>query len=101
MDCGSLKEWMLPCFYKAFLGIDCPLCGFQRSFLLLIEGNFKASFLMYPPLFPVLLFIGIALFWLFSNKKSATQLIKISVYIILLLVGLNYCFNLFLKVFST
>lgn len=51
------QSHMLPCAYKAIFGIDCPVCGFQRSLLLLLKGDFKSSFLMYPPLLPFLALI--------------------------------------------
>ena len=52
---------MLPCMSKALFGVDCPLCGFQRSFWLLVEGRFTESFSMYPPLIPVILLLVLAL----------------------------------------
>lgn len=49
---------MLPCLNKKFLGIECMGCGLQRSFSLLIQGEFVAAFKMYPAIYPlVLLFI--------------------------------------------
>jgi len=48
---------MLPCPYKQLFGIDCPTCGCQRALLFLLKGDFKSSFLMYPPLLPVLMLL--------------------------------------------
>lgn len=48
---------MLSCPYKYLTGIDCPGCGIQRSFLLLIKGEFIQSFLLYPALIPLLIMI--------------------------------------------
>lgn len=64
---------LLPCAWKDLFGICCPLCGFQRSVLLLLKGEVMNSFLMFPPLFPMLialcvLFIG---YWT-KNKKLKT-----------------------------
>jgi len=50
-----LQEHMFPCFYKQAFGISCPMCGFQRSIIELIKGNFIESFLQFPALFPLLL----------------------------------------------
>lgn len=55
---------MLSCSYNKLLGVDCPGCGFQRSLILLLSGEFKESFLMFPALIPFLgmiLFLGIHL----------------------------------------
>jgi len=46
---------MLPCAYKSLFGIDCPGCGFQRSFIALLQGNFTESFRLYPATIPVLI----------------------------------------------
>jgi len=49
--------FLFPCAYKSLFGIECPICGFQRSFIYLLEGRFSDSFHMYPPLIPFLLFL--------------------------------------------
>lgn len=51
----------MPCGYKRYLGFDCPFCGSQRSVLLLLQGRFRESFLLFPALLPLALtpiFIG-------------------------------------------
>jgi len=35
---------MLPCLSKQILGIDCLGCGFQRSIVLLFQGQFIDAF---------------------------------------------------------
>ena len=51
---------MLPCLSKQLLGMECPGCGLQRSVALLLSGQLWESFLMYPGLFPMLLFFAFA-----------------------------------------
>jgi len=79
-----LEHHMLPCLSKKYFGMECPGCGMQRSFIELLKGNFQESFLLYPPLLPVLamvifLFIqlrfrfvngGKYLLWLFSFNAA-------------------------------
>lgn len=61
---------MIPCVSKTLFGIDCLGCGFQRAVVLLFNGEFKASFLLYPALFPLLLFFGtIGLHFIHSSKN--------------------------------
>ena len=61
---------MLPCLSKTLFGIECLGCGFQRSFLLLIQGDFEGAFKMYPAIFTTLFFLGIlALNWIDSNRN--------------------------------
>ena len=39
---------LLPCAYKQLFGFSCPLCGFQRSMLLLWDGQVQASLIQFP-----------------------------------------------------
>lgn len=48
---------MLPCSWKRYLGIECPSCGAQRSFLELVQGEVVDSFLLFPALIPLLIVI--------------------------------------------
>ncbi len=45
------------CFWKDNFGMECPGCGFQRAFNLLLEGKFWESIQMYPALIPMLLLV--------------------------------------------
>lgn len=59
----------MPCGYKQYLGFDCPFCGSQRSVLLLLQGRFRESFLMFPALLPL------AVTPLFIGRKSALHIV--------------------------
>ncbi len=48
---------MIDCSFKKYLGVDCLGCGFQRSFQLLLEGQFIESIKMFPALLPLLITI--------------------------------------------
>ena len=68
-----LETHQLPCIFKAVTHIDCPGCGIQRSFILLIKGDITASFLLYPALIPILLlftFLGVQLIARFSKGAA-------------------------------
>lgn len=54
---ADLENYMLPCLNKKFLGFECMGCGLQRSFSLLLQGEFLASFKMYPAIYPLLLLL--------------------------------------------
>jgi hypothetical protein len=58
---NRLQDFLLPCPFKYLTGIDCPGCGFQRSLIALLQGNFQKSFLIYPPIIPLL---AISAWWL-------------------------------------
>ncbi|QRM91043.1 DUF2752 domain-containing protein [Lacinutrix sp. WUR7] len=50
---------MLPCLNKKLFGMDCPGCGMQRSIALVVQGDFKAAFYMYPAIFTIILMVVI------------------------------------------
>ncbi len=67
------EKYMLPCLSKQLFGIDCPGCGLQRSVALLLQGEFAASFLMYPGLLPMAALFGfLALNRLVPFRKANT-----------------------------
>ncbi len=41
----GLPQYPLPpsCFSRTYLGVDCPGCGLTRSFILLAQGDLRAS----------------------------------------------------------
>ena len=92
-----LMNWLraheLPCTYKALFGIDCPLCGFQRSILFLISGDFHQSLRQYPPLIPMLLyavFLGIIFF---GKREKQFRAIKAASIIMLIMISVNYIYK--------
>ena len=50
-----LQAHLLACPFKELTGYDCPGCGFQRSFLALVQGNLTESFHYYPATIPLLI----------------------------------------------
>lgn len=74
---------MLPCALKTIFGIDCPICGFQRAFILLLQGRFVDSFKMYPPLLPCLLFMVIIAIYCIRRQAIKPRLLWLSSYILL------------------
>ena len=86
----DLKDYMLPCLSKTFFGIECLGCGFQRSFLFLINGNFIDAFKMYPAIFTLL---GLFLFILINFKKKfkhSKKIISRLAYLNLSIMIINY-----------
>ncbi len=56
--------------------MDCPGCGFQRSFFALLEGDLQRSFHLYPATVPLLLTFAIAVPANYFMKKEPSWLIK-------------------------
>lgn len=87
---------MLPCAYKELFGIDCPTCGAQRSFVLLLEGDLPGSFFMYPPLIPVLI---LAMLWgltFFKKGIINSKFLKNFSWTVLSIVIANYIVHFFI-----
>ncbi len=70
-----LQQHQLPCLFRQLTHIDCPGCGMQRSFLLLLGGDVAGSIRMYPALIPVLLLFGLLiLHGIFKFRRGAAIL---------------------------
>lgn len=77
MKLEDLQNFMLPCLSKTLFGIECLGCGFQRSLLLLFQGQFKAAFEMYPAIFTSLIFIASLLLNAVHKKGNYSKAIVI------------------------
>lgn len=66
---------MLPCLSKQVLGLECPGCGLQRAVALLLSGQVADSFLMYPGLYPMMLFFGFAALDHFVGFRRGARII--------------------------
>lgn len=85
-----LENHLLPCQLKAILGIDCPLCGTQRSFIQLLKGDFAGSFSIYPPLIFVLIYLVILALYLSKVKWINRKRLDISSITLLSIIFINY-----------
>ena len=52
-----MEEYMIPCMSKSLFGIECPGCGAQRAFALMIKGEFADAFFMFPAIYTTLIFL--------------------------------------------
>ena len=84
----SLSNWlqnhMLPCAYKQIFGLNCPMCGFQRSLIELLKGNVFESIIIFPALLPLIFSFSIYALLRIRKRPKA-----ISVFQILLLFDLT------------
>jgi hypothetical protein len=91
----ALEKYMIPCLSKTLFGVECLGCGFQRSLLLLFQGNFTASFQMYPALFTSLLFLGLLSFHFFYKGVISQKVILIVAFINVVLMITGYFYKHF------
>jgi hypothetical protein len=81
---------MLPCLNKKLFGLDCLGCGFQRSLLHVIKGDFVAAFNVYPAIYTLII---MAIFLILNLKfkfKSGKKIIIIFVIINILIIITSY-----------
>jgi len=70
-----LETHLLQCPTKQLIDIDCLGCGMQRSFILLLRGEFIASVIMYPALISILgMFLFLTAHLIFKFRMGATIL---------------------------
>ena len=91
-----LENHMFPCFYKQFFGIDCPACGFQRSLLAALKGDFAGSFFLYPPLLPVLLLFLFLTLYLVSKRIVSKKFMVTYAWSVLAVVMFSYVIKMVL-----
>jgi len=69
---------MLRCSWKETLGIDCPSCGAQRSFVELIHGHVLESLRLFPALLPLIAVVIITIIHLIRPfKKGPDWIVKL------------------------
>ncbi len=77
-----MLEWLeahqLPCLVRHYVGVECPGCGFQTAFFLLLRGDWKAAFGAYPALYPLILFVVLGVLRICGVKKIDPVWLKIT-----------------------
>jgi hypothetical protein len=89
-----LEAHQLPCLFKAVTHFDCPGCGIQRSFILLIKGDFTESFLVYPALLPIILLFTLLILQVTLKIKNGTAILKFAYIFIAGIILVSYIYKL-------
>lgn len=86
---------MLTCHWKETFGVECMGCGFQRSFIALLEGDIMSSISLFPATIPLIFtFIYTIAHLLFKYDKGARNIIILFSFSALLMLG-NFVYKLF------
>lgn|GEM_PF-2124859 len=89
-----LDHFLFPCNSQVFFGIPCPVCGFQRAFVLLTQGQLLASLKMFPALVPSLFLILFSVIRLLKPSMVPAKFLKIFAIIVLAIIVTSYVFTL-------
>lgn len=80
----------LSCKIKDTTGIECPGCGIQRSFELLLNGNLLESIKMYPALLPLIFTMGILSYHTFRGNLKTLAILKYSFILTVAIILISY-----------
>ncbi len=56
----DINDYMIPCINKSIFGVECLGCGAQRALVLILKGEYKEAFYMFPPIYTTLIFFIVA-----------------------------------------
>ncbi|MNK12915.1 hypothetical protein D3C87_309930 [compost metagenome] len=86
---------MLACSWKKSTGLDCPACGFQRSFDELVHGHFVESLQLFPALLPFIFLVIYSGLHLWNPKKFPARIIVVNVCVVGALMIGNWVYKMF------
>jgi len=92
----KLNDYLFPCLNKKLFGFECLGCGFQRSLVALLHGDFIAAFTLYPAIYTLLFFVGYIIANFFFKFKNAQKVIRYFAIInIIIIIGSYLLKNVF------
>lgn len=86
----NIKDFMLTCPSKKFLGIECLGCGAQRAVVLVFEGRFSEAFHLYPAVYTLLLFLFTMSLSFVDKKRKYSNILMIMVTVNLVIMIISY-----------
>lgn len=93
-----VAEWLdrhsMACYYKKFLGIECPGCGMQRSMAALLRGNLAESFALYPALLPIIFMLVFLCLHLIFKWKNGGTILKFTFIFTVTIIIISYVYKL-------
>lgn len=66
----SLEDYMMPCFSKKYLGIECFGCGTQRAFVMLLRGEFSEAFHLFPAIYTLVALLLVVVLNFIDKKRN-------------------------------
>ena len=65
------------CSFHEVTHLPCPGCGLQRGLIALLKGDFIESFILFPPLIPLLIMFAFLGIHLVFNLRRGAMFLKI------------------------
>jgi hypothetical protein len=85
-----LESHMEPCTFKQLTGVDCPGCGTQRAFILLMKGRVWDSICMYPALIPIIIMLLALVLHLIFKFRNGANFLKYNFITVMAIIVLSY-----------
>ncbi|MGB5462079.1 MAG: DUF2752 domain-containing protein [Aureibaculum sp.] len=85
-----LEKNMFSCQWKEHLNIECMGCGFQRSLIHLLKGEFIEAFYVFPAIYTLLLMFAILILHLKFNFKKGGKILLFFFIMNILVMLTNY-----------
>ena len=89
-----LETHQLPCMFKAVTHFECPGCGMQRSFILLMQGDTTGSFFMFPALIPIIFMFAFLFLHVMFKIKNGANILKYTYILCAVIVMVSYIYKL-------
>lgn len=89
-----LEQHFFTCYFKSQLGIECPGCGLQRSFIALLKGDIQASWHYHAALVPFLITLIILITQILFKHKNGGKLVMLFFIITCIITVFQYILRL-------
>ena len=80
--------------FKSVTHFDCPGCGIQRSFILLLQGNWWASIKMYPALIPIIFLFAFLILHLLRKFDNGAKILKFMYIFCTVIILVSYIYKI-------
>lgn len=86
---------MIPCMNKKIFGVECLGCGTQRALLLVLNGEFKQAFFMFPAIYTtILFFIVLGLHFIDKTRNYHKVIISLAIANAIIMI-VSYIYRMF------
>ena len=86
----QIDDYMLPCLNKKLFGVECFGCGFQRSAIHLVKGEYTEAFHFYPAIYTLVLLLIFVLANLKFKFKNGQKIILTLAILNALIIVISY-----------